>query len=173
MFDDRGRVYRHYCWLMADMFARRRRPQPLTVPAVLSVTGEGPAGSLFRSHRRYLLAPAEIAYLAREVAPSESRGLLLAAVPRHSIGWSAQARRRGGTGRGVLQLGLSRLGNRIILYGRLAPGRVLDDRRWRWRRWCRGWWVVNAVADVGSPIPHISADRPIHAMCLRGGHWRK
>jgi len=41
VFDDRGRVYRHYCWLMADMFARRRRPQPLTVPAVLSVTGGG------------------------------------------------------------------------------------------------------------------------------------
>ena len=37
MFDDRGRVYRRYCWLMEDMFARRRRPQPLTVPAVLAL----------------------------------------------------------------------------------------------------------------------------------------
>jgi hypothetical protein len=36
MFDDGGRVHRHYCRLMEDMFARRRPPQPLTVPAILA-----------------------------------------------------------------------------------------------------------------------------------------
>jgi hypothetical protein len=40
VFDDRGRVYRRYCWLMEDMFARRRRPQPLTDPAAHSEHSE-------------------------------------------------------------------------------------------------------------------------------------